>query len=89
MFFQKHRVFFPKPKLSSEYRISRKCYNTNKQFYIYYLGNYNNIPVYHYGESCDLIETEFNLKKQLPYYQKYQKYQKYIRRSSRNWIHQI
>jgi hypothetical protein len=44
--------------------------NHNNVFYIYYLGRYNNIPMYHYGETNDIYTSEYKLKKTLPYYKK-------------------
>ena len=37
-------------------------------FYIYYLGRYNNKAIYHYGETLNLYNVEFDLCKKLPYY---------------------
>lgn len=52
------------------------CYNdrvsidtSNKMFYIYDLGRYNNKHFYHFGECQDIYESEFNLKRSLPLYE--------------------
>ena len=42
----------------------------NKTLFLYYLGRYNNYPLYYYGETYDLYDTEFKIKKTLPYYKK-------------------
>lgn len=42
----------------------------NNVFYIYYLGNYDNIPVYHYGNTSDISSVELRIKKTLPFYER-------------------
>lgn len=42
----------------------------NKVFYIYYLGCFNNTPMYHYGESDDLDLVELKIKRTLPFYER-------------------
>lgn len=41
---------------------------SNKSFFIYDLGKYNNKNLYYYGETMDITQTEFILKKTLPLY---------------------
>lgn len=43
---------------------------SENMFYIYYLGRYNNKAIYHYGETLNLYNVEFNLCKKLPLYKK-------------------
>lgn len=42
--------------------------NHNNIFFIYYLGKYNNVPVYHYGETSDIYASEYKLNQSVPYY---------------------
>lgn len=39
-------------------------------FYIYYLGCFNNTPIYHYGESSDIHHAELKIKKTVPFYER-------------------
>lgn len=55
---------------SSSYHDRIDTDNTNRIFYIYYLGRYHNAPIYHYGECMDLDVIEFTLKKTIPFYEK-------------------
>jgi hypothetical protein len=45
--------------------INRALYTdlNENMFYIYYVGRYNSELIYHYGTSCDLVATEFQLHK--------------------------
>lgn len=40
----------------------------NRVFYIFYLGQFNNRPIYHYGETNDIDATELFVKANLPFY---------------------
>lgn len=41
----------------------------NRVFYIYFLGHYQNQPIFHFGETNDLDATEFFMKSSLPFYE--------------------
>lgn len=42
----------------------------NRVFYIFYLGCFNNYPIYHYGESYDIDLAELKIKRTLPFYER-------------------
>jgi hypothetical protein len=42
----------------------------NRVFYLFYLGRFQNRPMYHYGETTDIDATEFYIQSQLPFYQR-------------------
>lgn len=42
----------------------------NRVLYIYYLGCFNNTPIYHYGEANDLMSAELRVKMTLPLYER-------------------
>lgn len=44
--------------------------NSNRVFYVYSLGRYNNMCTYHYGESTDICLTELLLRNKLPFYER-------------------
>lgn len=43
---------------------------SNRLFFIYYLGRYDNRPMFFYGETMDTSLVEFHLRKKVPIYQK-------------------
>lgn len=43
---------------------------SDRVFYIYNLARYNNRPHYHYGETHDLLYTEFLLRSRVPIYKR-------------------
>ena len=64
--------------LSKRCRLSRvhsyldrvDCDFSNKLFYVFYLGRYNNTPMYTYGETLDIHLLELSLNKRFPTYKK-------------------
>lgn len=42
----------------------------NRVFYIYFLGFFNNRPIYHFGETNDLDANELLIRSQLPFYER-------------------
>ncbi len=68
-----------KPLVVNKYKnfIKIKCFRdrinidtAENSFYIYSLGRYDNKHFYHYGDTSDLYNVEFDLSKHLPYYKK-------------------
>jgi hypothetical protein len=52
------------------YRDSIDYDRSNCVFFLYFLGRYNNMPLYYYGESLDITNIEFKLQRDLPFYEK-------------------
>ena len=44
--------------------------SSNRVFYIYYLGNFTNVPLYHYGETDDIDHIDMRLRMNLPFYER-------------------
>lgn len=40
---------------------------SNRVFYVYYLGRFNNRPLYHYGESHDAYDAHFRVHRSVPF----------------------
>lgn len=44
--------------------------NSNRVFYLYNLGRYHNKYLYHYGTTNDIDLVEYNLRKNIPFYER-------------------
>lgn len=42
--------------------------NSERVFFIYYLGCFDNVPMYHFGETGDMYNKELAIKAKLPFY---------------------
>lgn len=52
------------------YKDSVDMDTSNRLFFVYYLGRYDNRPIFYYGETMDISLIEFHLRKKVPIYQK-------------------
>lgn len=72
------RSHLTRPHVGRRRRVSRKSYNDtvdptnvhNHEFFVYYLGNYLNKPLFCCGETCDLMSLELRLKSTLPFFER-------------------
>lgn len=59
-----------KKKIKCVYKDIPNLDSSENIFYIYYLGRYNNKHTYHYGETHDICNIDFELAKKVPLYNK-------------------
>lgn len=57
-------------KVRSSYHDNAQTDVSNRVFYIYHLGRFNNRHIYHYGESVDACEVAFRVHRTLPFYKR-------------------
>lgn len=57
-------------RLRSSYHDNVQTDMSNRVFYIYHLGRFNNRHIYHYGEASDAYEVAFRVHRTLPFYKR-------------------